>query len=381
MLSLNASARCFSVVWMCAVLGSIGRADDTTYFSAPREFSPAAPAPITASPEPAAAQATAPRTAAVPAHPASVSHSLTAAPQCASCGTGCTCGSNCYCASGSGCQESCLCGIIKSSDSCFDDFISPITNPLFFEDPRTLTEIRPIYASHWIPNSNPVFEGGNVQYLAAQIRIALTERLSIIATKDGYIWLNSENEDVVPDEEGWADIAAGLKYNLIRDPASQLLLSAGLTFELDAGNHEVFQGRGDGEFHFFATSGKGFGDNAHLLSAVGYRQPTDTTARSTMWYWSSHLDYEILKSWFALVEANWFHWSKSGEALAVNFEGGDLFNLGATDVAGNDIVTLGVGGRKKFGKMNELGMAYEFPVTSRKDLFQSRLYVDFILRF
>ncbi|MGE3314907.1 MAG: hypothetical protein AB7O26_07290 [Planctomycetaceae bacterium] len=289
---------------------------------------------------------------------------------------------NCQGQSKGGCCESCpLFGCIAPSDECFSDFISPITNPLFFEDPRTLTEIRPIYASHWIPNSNAVFQGGNVQYLAAQVRIALTERLSIIATKDGFIWINSDNEAAVPDDEGWADVAAGLKYNLIRDPAGQFLLSAGLTFELDAGEHQVFQGQGDGEFHFFATSGKALSDRSHWLSAAGYRQPTDTTKRSTMFYWSNHLDVEVIESWYALIEANWFHWTKSGENLGVNFEGGDLFNLGSTDVAGNDIVTLGVGGRKRFGKMNELGAGYEFPVTSRKDLLEGRLYADVIFRY
>ncbi len=111
-----------------------------------------------------------------------------------------------------------LFGLIAPSDTCFADFVSPITNPLFFEDPRTLSEVRTIFANHWIPDSNPVFNGGNAQYLAVQARVALTERLSFIATKDGYIWLDSNNEAVIPDNDGWADVAAGLKYNLVRDP-------------------------------------------------------------------------------------------------------------------------------------------------------------------
>ena len=31
------------------------------------------------------------------------------------------------------------------SDHCFDSFISPVTNPFLFEDPRSLTEVRPIF--------------------------------------------------------------------------------------------------------------------------------------------------------------------------------------------------------------------------------------------
>ncbi|MBI1346161.1 hypothetical protein GC163_07710 [bacterium] len=291
-----------------------------------------------------------------------------------SCGSSCTCGQ-------CGCQSTKLFGLIAPSDMCFSDFVSPISNALFFEDPRTLSEIRPIFANHWIPDSNPAFQGGNAQFLAAQIRIALTDRLSIIATKDGYIWLDSNNEAAIPDEDGFADVAAGLKYNLIRDPHAQFLVSSGFTFEADVGTHDVFQGRGDGEFHLFTTMGKGLSPHMHWLSATGFRLPTDTAARSQMWYWSNHVDYEFRDNWYALLECNWFHWMKSGNALPVNFEGGDLFNLGSTDVAGNDIVTLALGGKKKFGKYNELGAGYEFPVTNRKDILQSRLYVDLIIRY
>lgn len=274
-----------------------------------------------------------------------------------------------------------LFGCIAQSDACFSDFVSPISNPLFFEDPRTLSEVRVIFANHWIPDSNPVFNGGNAQYLAAQIRVALTERLSVIATKDGYIWLDSNNEAAIPDRDGWADVAAGLKYNLIRDVDSQFLLSVGTTYEIDAGSHKVFQGQGDGEFHIFSTMGAALGEKTHWLSGTGFRLPVDTDARSQMWYWSNHLDHEVVESWYAIFEVNWFHWLQSGQALPVSFEGGDLFNLGSTDVAGNDIVTMAVGAKKKFGAYNELGVGYEFPVTNRKDLLQSRLYVDLIVRY
>jgi hypothetical protein len=274
-----------------------------------------------------------------------------------------------------------LFGLIAPSDTCFADFVSPISNPLFFEDPRTLSEVRMIFANHWIPDSNPVFLGGNAQYLAVQARVALTERLSFIATKDGYIWLDSNNEAVIPDNDGWADVAAGLKYNLIRDPDAQFLLSTGLTFELDVGSHKVFQGRGNGEFHLFTTAGKGFGKRTHWLTASGFRLPSDQGSRSQMWYWSNHLDYMVANNWYALIEANWFHWMRSGDQLPVGFEGGDLFNLGSTSVAGNDLVTMAVGAKKRFGTMNELGFGYEFPISERKDLIQSRLYVDLIIRY
>lgn len=64
-----------------------------------------------------------------------------------------------------------LFGIIASSDHCYDGFISPMTNPVYFEDPRTLTEARIIFANHTIPNG---LGGGQAQLIAMQVRAALT---------------------------------------------------------------------------------------------------------------------------------------------------------------------------------------------------------------
>lgn len=273
-----------------------------------------------------------------------------------------------------------LLGFIKPSDACFSNFISPISNPLFFEDPRTLSEVRLIFANHWLPQNNPVFQGGQAQYLAMQARVALTERLSFIATKDGYIWMDPDNP-AAGNPDGWADIAAGLKYNLIRNVESQHVLSVGTTFELPVGSNQVFEGRGTGEFHMFATNGLALTPKSHWLSATGFRLPTNTAARSQMWYWSNHYDYNIWGKWYAVGEVNWFHWMQSGNALPVNFEGGDLFNLGATNVAGNSMVTMAVGARRKLWNMSELGVGYELPVSARQDVMSSRLYLDLILRF
>lgn len=295
------------------------------------------------------------------------------------CGPAAACPQHAGC--GCNCQNQTLFGFIAPSDRCFSDFVSPLSNPLFFEDPRNLTEARVVFANQWIPDGNPVFNGGNAQYVATQLRIALTERLSIVANKDGYLWIDSNNEAAIPDGDGWADVTAGLKYNLVRDPESQFLLSVGTIYEIDIGSHHAFQGRGDGEFHIFTSAGKQIGGKAHFLSGTGFRLPTDTAARSQMWYWSNHIDYEFVESWYALFEVNWFHWMKSGKALPVNFEGGDLINLGSTDVAGNDMVTMAIGARKKFGSYSELGVGYEIPVSERKDLMRSRLYADLIIRY
>ena len=119
------------------------------------------------------------------------------------CGDGCDCG--CGCGAGGGK----LFGLFLASEPGFHDFISPMTNPVFFEDPRTLTEARFIYLRHEVPTA---VGGGLVQLFALQLRAAITERLSIVAAKDGFA---TSSHPLIDD--GWADLSVGLKYNLIAD--------------------------------------------------------------------------------------------------------------------------------------------------------------------
>ena len=73
------------------------------------------------------------------------------------------------------------------SDHCFDRFISPISNPFFFEDPRSLTEARGIFIENSLPNS---IGGGDLQVWSGQLRGRLTDRVSIIAPRLGYLQVN-----------------------------------------------------------------------------------------------------------------------------------------------------------------------------------------------
>jgi len=265
-------------------------------------------------------------------------------------------------------------GLIQPTSSGFEDFISPMTNPVFFEDPRNVTEARLIFLNHSIPDR---LGGGNVQLYALQLRAALTENLSFIATKDGFVVSQSPLMD-----DGWADVAAGLKYNLYKNVCTQTLLSAGMTFELPIGSQRTLQGNGDGEFNLFATGGTEFLDNWHYVTASGFRLPVDTNQESQLWYWSNHVDYQIGETGLYLLgEANWYHWMKSGQRFPVAVEGLDLFNLGSVGVAGNDIVTGALGVKYKPADNMEIGLAWEFPLTDRRDVLRNRLTVDWIIRY
>jgi hypothetical protein len=265
-------------------------------------------------------------------------------------------------------------GLIKPTSQCFDDFISPMTNPVFFEDPRTLTEVRFIYLRNKVPGAAG---GGAVNLFAAQVRAAITDKLSIVAAKDGYA--TSSNALI---DDGWADIAVGLKYNILSDHETQRLLSVGASYELPVGSTRTLQGNGDGEFHIYASAARKLGCDWHWISGSGFRLPADTTQESQVWYWSNHLDRKITDKIYVLAEVNWYHWMKSGSQTAVpGVEGLDLFNFGSTGVAGNNIVTGAFGFKMKPRSNMELGLAWEAPLTQRRDIIDNRLTVDCILRY
>jgi hypothetical protein len=284
-----------------------------------------------------------------------------------------SCGESFGCVDGS-CLTG-LTGLFTKRDTCFDDFISPMTNPLFFEDPRTLTEARLIFANHRTPSS--LAGGGSVQLYAMQLRAAINEDVSISATKDGFIV--SDNPII---QDGWADIAAGLKFNVYKDTLNGSLISVGTTFEAPFGSTKTLQGNGDGEFHMFTSAATRFLDDYHLMSGLGWRLPVNHAAESSSIYWSNHVDRRIGNSRFYLLsECNWYHWSANGAATAANFEGIDLINLGSTSVAGNDLVTGAVGMKFKPGGNTEIGVAWEAPMSNRQDIMNDRLTVDWIIRY
>lgn len=84
---------------------------------------------------------------------------------------------------------------------------------------------------------------------------------------------------------------------------------------------------------------------------------------------------------YTLIEVNWFHWFESGNNGIPGVEGGDLFNFGSSGVAGNDIVTGAFGLKFKPQRDTEIGVAWEVPLTERRDVMENRLTVDFIRRF
>ncbi len=262
-----------------------------------------------------------------------------------------------------------------ASDHCFDRFISPLSNPFFFEDPRSLTEVRGIF----IDNSLPVAIGsGDAQVWAAQFRGRLSENVSVIAPRLGYLQVNQSGGGA---PVGFMSAPIGLKFNLVRDVERQFLVSAGVTYFI-RGSQDAVSGFGSGDFHFFLTGGKEIFGKGHWLSGTGFRIPADPNWGTQMWYWSNQWDYELPGHIYPLIGLNWYHWMRSsGFGFTGPITGLDLINLPASGVAGSDAVTSVIGLKWKPSGHVEVGGGYEYRVTQNADILNNRVYADLIFRY
>jgi hypothetical protein len=281
-----------------------------------------------------------------------------------------------------------------AADDAFVDFISPISNPVNFEDPRPTTELRPLYAYHRVSDgfANEVgANGGDAHVVALQIRVALSERFALIATKDGYVWHRPDDElsGVYEKKNGWANIGFGVKYAFYRDPERGAMATFGLRYEAPSGDKDVFQGRGDGVLNPFLSGLWGIGD-LHLLGYTATRVPISGND-STFFDLSLHADYRVsdVYRFYPVVEMNWIHTLDGGRRLPIDEEGFDFFNFGSKRAGGKGVVTFAVGARyrlfegveTRLGRTlrDDIGATYEFPMTDRQDIFGWRVTTDLIL--
>jgi hypothetical protein len=273
------------------------------------------------------------------------------------------------------CTEGYHNGFLRS-DRAFEGFVGPISNPILAKDPRALTEFRFLFVDNYIPPSSPL-GGGDFQAYGFQVRAALTDRLSFIADKDGFLSLHPR---VGGSRTGALNVAMGLKYAFIRDVENQLLVVGGIQYEPQSGYGNVFQNLGD-TMTGFGIIGKQFGC-CHVLLNSGYQQALDRNLNSNFCYTSLHLDRKF-GFIYPLVEANWFHWTQGGNhglppALG---EGDGLLNLGTSGVAGNDLVTVAAGVKAVLSPYVTTGIAYETTVSNRQDLLNDRILFEMIFRY
>jgi hypothetical protein len=273
------------------------------------------------------------------------------------------------------------------SDHCFDNFASPVTAPSWSEDPRSLTELRPVFMFQTIPHKNDLFHGGDVEFVGVQARVALTDRLSITMQKLGFIFFQPGSDSTVPDESGFAEINIGPKFTFLRNEETKSVGAVGLTFEIPSGAHGAFQDTGTLGLRPYLSLAQAFAHTSYgtfdAMGTAGYNFSIDN-GRSDNLFINLHLDYNIanLNKIYPFLELNWTHYTSSGKSRELDFEGADLVNFGAKDVSGHNAVTLGPGIRYKFSECVQVGTAVEFPVTGNsRSLEDFRWTLDFIFRY
>ncbi|MBO0700761.1 MAG: transporter, partial [Zavarzinella sp.] len=272
------------------------------------------------------------------------------------------------------------------SDCAFDNFISPITNPFLAEDPRSLTELRPIFFYQSIPANQIFFQGGSAVFLGTQARVAFSDRFSIVLHKFGMTSLTPGTGSPLGSNTGLSEIWLGPKFVFWRNPDSQTIASAGMQFQIPIGSGSVFQDTGSLAVVPYVTVGTLLGrtdsGSFHLINVAGYHLGTDNS-RSDYLFDTLHFDWDVsdYHRFYPTLEMSWFHYTSNGlERPLFHFEGRDLANIGGF-AAGHDLVTLAPGFRYRFSDYVQMGVATEFPIIGRRDLFNFRLTVDLIWRY
>jgi hypothetical protein len=293
---------------------------------------------------------------------------------------------------------------LMTNNSCetidaFASAIRPISNPTLFDLALPSTNAHAIFMNQRLPSRAAIAGGGSVpldgdmQVYALQLEYAMNERLSIVATKDGYV--NFDPDTTLSDEEGFANLAAGVKYAFIFQPENGFALSGTATVEVPTGSEGITQGSGDGAVNLILSTLK-LADGWQFAGAAGMHVPFDQDAESLTSFVSTHVSYEVCQYFIPLLEVNWYHVINDGDGGkrydeqlggglpgAIAFEGGDLLNWGAANASDNaDIVTMAAGFRSRLQDNVQLGVAYEIPLTDQQEnLMDNRLTIDLIWNF
>lgn len=250
-------------------------------------------------------------------------------------------------------------------------FVHPMTSPYFHEDSFVTTDIRGYFLLHNFPDGG-VINGGDAKVYAAQVRVALTDRLQLVAYKDGYTDLDAG----LIQSDGWNDVAAGLKWSFLQDWKNQFHAAIGAGYELPVGDPSILHN--NGEVRGWASVNKGF-DRLHLgLTGNVFfgTSNNEPLGNSDYFSWHAHVDYYVCKWFSPAVEFNGYHTFNKNDEV-VPFSGIDVTNLGG----GDDVVTMAVGGEFRLTDDIAVRGAFEFPLTDGEDLYGTRTTLSLVWSF
>ncbi|MCX7666168.1 MAG: hypothetical protein N2112_11545 [Gemmataceae bacterium] len=268
----------------------------------------------------------------------------------------------------------------------FRRMASPVTNPFYAEDPRALTELRPIFMYQRIPDSQYYYRGGNLSFFGGQARLALSDRFSVVLNKIGGVNINPGRDSGLPSSTVFTELWLGPKFTFLRDVEDHTIGAFGLTFQLPLGGASFFQNTGSLSLVPYFTYATRLDRTPYgtfgVLNTVGYSFGT-SNARSDFLYNTLHLDIDWQDEHriFPLVELTWFHYTSGGqERPFLAFEGADLANIGAS-ASGRDYLNIAVGARFMLTEAVQFGVAAEFPLLGTRDLNAFRMTFDLIWRY
>ena len=272
------------------------------------------------------------------------------------------------------------------SDHLFDGFISPVTNPFLFEDPRALTEVRPIFIYQRIPGGQADFLGGNTSFFGTQLRVAITDRWSVVFNKLGGLWLNPNSASPIKGDGGFAELWVGPKYTFIRNDEAGRVMAGGLTFQLPVGSKSVYQDTGKLSVVPYVSYAESFGKDwkfggINVMGSTGYSLSTNK-ARSDYFYASGHVDWDLgnYHRIYPLAELNYTLYTTNGSNPNFGSEGRDLINFGG-QARGHGMMSAAFGARGKITESAQMGAAFEVPIAGNRDLFRYRFTIDFVLKY
>ncbi len=280
------------------------------------------------------------------------------------------------------------------SDHSFDYMASPVTNPFLFEDPRALTEIKPLFIYAGAPNTNPIFRGGNTEFYGLQARLAFTERLSMTVNELGFMTLNPFDPGAGPpgafsQSTGFAQVGLMPKYTFLRSEDWKTVVAGGVLFQIPAGSQKVFQNTGTLGIAPFLSAAKNFTlpagwGSTNLMGTTGFNFAVDNN-RSEYYYLNLHWDYNVvnMNRFFPFVEMSYFHYTRGGNANVpgFGFEGLDLVNFGSKNVGGRDYLNISPGMRFKLNENIQFGAAVSWPLLQQKEINDYTLTFDIIFRY
>lgn len=260
-----------------------------------------------------------------------------------------------------------------TGDKGFTNFIGYISNPALAIDPRSLTQLIPIYDYISIRPIKPL-PAGEINIVGPALSVAVTERLNIGITSGGPVITSFPNR-----HQGWLDIGGYAQYTLIRDVPDQLLATVGLGWTAPSGSSSLFQGSPPAYLAPYFTVGKEFGD-FHILTTNGFKFPAGSgTVTTDTFYGTVHLDRRCFGWLYPLVEFNW-----SANTRRVNldlpFRPG-IFGLDNFSADGG-IVTVAPGvNAVLIPDKLELGAVYQTPIASENHIHFNSFLVKMILRY